>query len=65
MVPAGSHPLIVSRSLISPVLTRIMGVNRRRGGALSPAAEQFYEMLMAGWRAGPSAPRELPAIGGN
>jgi DNA-binding transcriptional LysR family regulator len=51
-VPTGSHPLIVSRPLVNPVLTRTMGVIRRHGGTLSPAAKQFHEMLIARWSAG-------------
>lgn len=48
-MPAHPHPVLVARPLVNPVLTRTMGVIRRHGATLSPAARQFYDMLMARW----------------
>jgi DNA-binding transcriptional LysR family regulator len=48
-MPPEGHAVLVSRPLLDPVLTRTMGVIRRRTAVLSPAARQFHEMLMARW----------------
>ena len=48
-MPSHPHPVLVARPLVNPVLTRTMGVIRRRGTTLSPAARQFYDMLMERW----------------
>jgi DNA-binding transcriptional LysR family regulator len=48
-MPGLPHPVLVARPLVDPVLTRTMGVIRRRNEALSPAARPFYEMLLARW----------------
>ena len=48
-MPNQPHPVLVARPLVNPVLTRTMGVIRRHGATLSPAARQFYEMLMERW----------------
>ena len=37
------------RPLVEPVVTRIMGIIRRHGATLSPAAQPFHDMLMARW----------------
>ena len=47
--PTGRHPLLVVRPLVDPVVTRIMGLIRRRGANLSPAAQQFHQLLMERW----------------
>lgn len=45
-MPAADHPLLVSIALTDPVVRRTMGVIRRRGRSLSPAAEQLHAFLM-------------------
>jgi DNA-binding transcriptional LysR family regulator len=44
-MPARDHPLLVSVPLVEPVVTRKVGLIRRRGRSLSPAARQLYELL--------------------
>ena len=44
-MPGPDHPLLVSVPLVDPVVTRRMGLIRRRGRALSPAAQQLYELF--------------------
>jgi DNA-binding transcriptional LysR family regulator len=41
-MPAKDHPLLVSVPLIEPVVTRRVGLIRRKGRSLSPAAQQLY-----------------------
>lgn len=48
-VPSGPHAMLVSRPLVSPTLTRTMGLLRRRNYNLSPAAQKFHELLHAEW----------------
>jgi DNA-binding transcriptional LysR family regulator len=48
--PQGDHPIIVTRPIGSPEVARTIGVVRRRGGSLAPAAERFLEMLLGTWR---------------
>lgn len=48
--PQGDHPIIVTRSIRNPEVSRTIGVVRRRGGRLAPAAERFLEMLLGTWR---------------
>ena len=43
-MPAKDHPL-VSVPLAEPVITRRVGLIRRKGRPLSPAAQQFYEFF--------------------
>lgn len=44
-MPAKDHPLLVSVPLIEPAVTRRVGLIRRKGRRLSPAAQQFYEFF--------------------
>jgi DNA-binding transcriptional LysR family regulator len=44
-MPGRGHPLLVSVPLIDPVVTRKVGLIRRRGRALSPAAQQLYDLF--------------------
>ena len=44
-MPAEPHPVLVSIKLTSPAITRTIGLIRRRGLALSPAAANLYELL--------------------
>jgi DNA-binding transcriptional LysR family regulator len=47
--PAGPHAILRVRPLVDPVVTRIMGIIRRHGSTLSPAALQFHRILMGRW----------------
>jgi LysR substrate binding domain len=44
-MPAKDHPLLVSVPLVDPVVTRRVGLMRRKGRSLSPAALQLYEFF--------------------
>ena len=44
-MPGRDHPLLVSVPLVDPVVTRKVGLIRRRGRSLSPAARQLYELF--------------------
>jgi len=46
-MPGPEHPLLRSRPLINPVVTRTVGAVRRAGARLSPAAEAFYGIVIA------------------
>ena len=52
--PQGDHPFLVTRSIRDPEISRTIGVVRRRGGTLSPAAERFMHMLIGTWGDSPS-----------
>lgn len=45
-LPAAEHPGIAIVPLVEPALTRTLGLIRRRGQQLSPAAQAFYAMLL-------------------
>jgi len=44
-MPDDDHPILVSVPLIDPVVSRTVGLIRRRGRVLSAAAQQLYEMI--------------------
>lgn len=44
-MPKENHPLLVSVPLVDPVVTRKIGLIRRRGGVLSPAAQTLYDIF--------------------
>ena len=44
-MPAADHPLLVSVPLVDPIVTRKVGLIRRKGRCLSPAAQQLYAFL--------------------
>jgi DNA-binding transcriptional LysR family regulator len=44
-MPGKDHPLLVSVPLADPVVTRRVGLIRRKGRTLSPTAQQLYEFL--------------------
>jgi DNA-binding transcriptional LysR family regulator len=46
-MPPGPHPVLASVKLVEPVVTRTLGLVRRRSQALSPAAQQLYDMFLA------------------
>ncbi len=46
-MPGADHPLLASVPLTDPEVTRKMGLIRRRGRSLSPAAQQLYDLCVA------------------
>lgn len=56
-MPGPDHPLLVSLPLVDPVVTRKVGLIRRRGRPLSPAAQQLYDLFgtVKGRRRDPAA----------
>jgi DNA-binding transcriptional LysR family regulator len=51
-MPPGEHPTLVSIPLVEPAVTRTVGLIRRRGRTLSPAAQHLYDMILASRRKG-------------
>ncbi len=47
--PLGDHPIIVTKIIEEPVVTRTIGIVERKHGRLSPAAKRFRDMLAASW----------------
>jgi DNA-binding transcriptional LysR family regulator len=45
-MPAADHPLLVTVPLTDPVVTRRVGLIRRKGRSLSPSAQQLYDFLI-------------------
>ncbi|MDM0114362.1 LysR family transcriptional regulator [Variovorax sp. J22R133] len=45
-MPGADHPLLVSVPLSEPLITRKIGLIRRKGRSLSPAAQQLYEFFL-------------------
>lgn len=48
-IPQGTHQPVTSRPLIEPPVSRAIGTLRRTRSSLSPAAERFYDLLVARW----------------
>lgn len=48
-MPASDHPLVVSRPLVEPEISRTIGTVRRAVSALPPMAEHFYDALLQRW----------------
>jgi DNA-binding transcriptional LysR family regulator len=46
-MPRKGHPALVSVPIVEPEVTRTVGLIKRRGRSLSPAAEHLYGMLRA------------------
>jgi DNA-binding transcriptional LysR family regulator len=46
-MPPGEHPLLVSIPLAEPEVKRTLGLIRRRGRLLSPAAQELHDMILA------------------
>lgn len=44
-MPGRDHPLLVSVPLVDPIVTRKVGLIRRKSRSLTPAAQQLYEFL--------------------
>lgn len=61
-MPGKDHPTLISIPLVEPVVTRQMGLIKRRGKSLSPAAQQLHDLLAA-TRAGRIAAPTKPAGG--
>jgi DNA-binding transcriptional LysR family regulator len=49
-IPRGRNHVLVTRELVDPVVKRTIGIIRRRGSTLSPAAHSFYQMLKIRWQ---------------
>lgn len=62
-MPGAGHPTLVSVPLVGPVVTRHMGLIRRRGRSLSPAAQQLFDLFTA-VRPAPRTRRRAPAKAG-
>ena len=66
-MPRKGHAALVSVPIVEPEVTRTVGLIKRRGRSLSPAAEHLYDMLRATARevadAGKRSP-QAPAKGG-
>ena len=45
-LPQGDHPTLASVPLVEPLVTRTLGLIKRRGRALSPAARELYAMML-------------------
>jgi len=56
-MPLTDHATLVSVPLVDPAITRTVGLIRRRGRSLSPAAQQLYDLLLA------SRPRYTSRVG--
>jgi len=44
-MPGADHPLLVSVPLVDPIVSRKIGLIRRKGRSLSPAAQQLFEFF--------------------
>lgn len=44
-MPRRDHPLLVSVPLVEPVVTRKVGLIKRRGRSLSPSAQQLFDLF--------------------
>ena len=65
--PPGEHPFLITRPIRDPEVSRTIGVVRRRGGSMSPAAATFVDMLIGTWgdpRAPDGGPRPTPGAAG-
>ena len=60
-MPAKDHPLLVSVPLVEPVVTRRVGLIRRKGRSLSPAAQQLCDFFGEMKKAGGTARRKAGA----
>ncbi|MDB5743963.1 MAG: LysR family transcriptional regulator [Polaromonas sp.] len=46
-MPPDGHATLVSVPLVDPVISRTVGLIRRRGRSLSPAAQELYDQMLA------------------
>jgi DNA-binding transcriptional LysR family regulator len=51
-MPGHEHPILTSVPLVEPVVNRRVGIVKRRGRALTPAAEEFHRMIIEAKRSG-------------
>ncbi len=51
-MPAHDHPILTSVPLVEPVVKRRVGIVKRRGRPLTPAAEEFHRMIIEAKRGG-------------
>ncbi len=51
-MPGHDHPLLTSVPLVEPVVKRRVGIVKRRGRPLTPAAEEFHRAIVDAKRAG-------------
>ncbi|MDP4594588.1 MAG: LysR family transcriptional regulator [Beijerinckiaceae bacterium] len=47
--PQGNHPLIVTKPLTDPLISRTIGLVERYNGKLSPPAQRFRDLLVESW----------------
>ncbi|MGU7772974.1 LysR substrate-binding domain-containing protein [Burkholderia sp. MR1-5-21] len=60
-MPLPTHPILTSVPLVDPVVTRRVGIVRRRARALTPAAQEFLNAVVADRK--PAAPARRKAGG--
>jgi len=63
-MPRKGHPALVSVPIVEPEVTRTVGLIKRRGRSLSPAAERLYDMLRAASAKVAKSSRDRPANDG-
>ena len=51
--PQGNHPLIVTKPLSDPLVTRTIGIVEKSNSQLAPAAQRFRDLLAESWRVVP------------
>lgn len=51
-MPGANHPILTSVPLVDPVVKRRVGIVRRRGRQLTPAAQEFHRMMVGAKRGG-------------
>lgn len=54
-MPGRDHPILTSVPLVDPVVKRRVGIVKRRGRQLTPAAQAFHEMVVDAKRASSAA----------
>jgi DNA-binding transcriptional LysR family regulator len=54
-MPGHAHPILTSVPLVEPIVRRRVGIVRRRGRSLTPAAEEFYRTIVEAKRSGPQS----------
>lgn len=56
--PQGNHPLIVTKPLADPLISRTIGLVERSNGKLAPPAQRFRDLLVESWNAQPEQAKE-------
>lgn len=62
-MPAADHPVLASVPIDQPAVTRRVGLIRRKGRALSPAAQHLHDVFVAMKREGRKVPGPVAAPG--